>query len=62
MLDSKAPTGDYKEFLKGEVRYSALSRSNPEKADKLFSRAEKAAKERYEYLNKLVTLYGATEE
>ncbi len=33
-LDSKAPTGDYQEFLDGEVRYNSLKRSNPEKAKK----------------------------
>ena len=57
-LDSKAPTGDYKSFLNGEVRYNALARFNPERAEKLFDNAEQNAKERYEYLNKLVKLYG----
>ncbi|MCR5667232.1 MAG: pyruvate:ferredoxin (flavodoxin) oxidoreductase [Eubacterium sp.] len=57
-LDSKAPTGDYKEFLNGEVRYNALVRANPEKAEKLFDANEKQAKARYEHLQKLVTLYG----
>ncbi len=57
-LDSKAPTGDYKAFLNGEVRYNALARFNPERAEELFAQSEKHAKERYEYLNKLITLYG----
>ena len=63
-LDSKAPTGEYQEFLNGEVRYNSLMRSNPEKAKKLFAKNEAEAKARYEYLNKLITLYGAnkTEE
>ena len=61
-LDSKAPTGDYKEFLNGEVRYNALARFNPERAEKLFDQSEKFAKERYKYLNKLITLYGADED
>ena len=63
-LDSKAPTGEYQEFLNGEVRYNSLMRSNPEKAKKLFAKNEAEAKARYEYLNKLTTLYGAdkTEE
>ncbi|MCR5344950.1 MAG: pyruvate:ferredoxin (flavodoxin) oxidoreductase [Lachnospiraceae bacterium] len=56
-LDSKAPTGDYKEFLNGEVRYNALVRANPERAEKLFDASEKAAKERREHLEKLVKLY-----
>ncbi|MCD7818011.1 MAG: thiamine pyrophosphate-dependent enzyme, partial [Lachnospiraceae bacterium] len=58
-LDSKAPTEDYKEFLDGEVRYNSLKRANPERAEKLFTQSEAYAKERYEYLNKLITLYGA---
>lgn len=57
-LDSKEPTGDYQAFLDGEVRYSALKRANPEKAEKLFAKNEAEAKERYDYLKKLVTLYG----
>ncbi len=60
-LDSKAPAGDYQEFLDGEVRYNSLKRSNPEKAAKLFAVNEAQAKERFAYLNKLVTLYGAEE-
>lgn len=58
-LDSKAPTGDYKEFLNGEVRYNALVRANPERAEKLFTNAEQTAKETYTHLEKLVKLYGA---
>ena len=58
-LDSKEPKLDsYQEFLDGEVRYNALKRANPEKAEKLFAINEQEAKERYEYLKKLVTLYG----
>ena len=60
-LDSKEPTEDYQAFLDGEVRYNSLKRSNPEKAAKLFALNEKQAKERYEYLKKLVTLYGDAE-
>jgi pyruvate-ferredoxin/flavodoxin oxidoreductase len=57
-LDSKDPTGDYKEFLNGEVRYNSLARFNPEKAERLFAQSEKEAQERLAYLKKLVTLYG----
>ena len=61
-LDSKEPKEEgYQEFLDGEVRYNALKRSNPEKAARLFKRNEQEAMERYEYLKKLVTLYGAEE-
>ena len=61
-LDSKAPKEEgYQEFLDGEVRYNALKRSNPEKAARLFKKNEQEAMERYEYLKKLVTLYGTEE-
>ena len=56
-LDSKEPTGDYKEFLNGEVRYNSLVRANPERAEKLFAEAEENAKARYEYLKSLGDLY-----
>ena len=58
-LDSKEPTGDYKEFLDGEVRYNALKRANPERAEMLFDKAAATAKARYEYLKKLGELYKA---
>ncbi len=58
-LDSKAPNMEgYQDFLKGEVRYASLAMKNPERAAKLFEKNEAEAKERYEYLSKLVTLYG----
>ena len=61
-LDSKEPKEEgYQEFLDGEVRYNALKRANPEKAARLFKKNEQEAMERYEYLKKLVTLYGAEE-
>ena len=58
-LDSKAPnTDEYKNFLMGEVRYNSLARQNPERAEKLFDTAVANAKDRYDYLTRLVTLYG----
>ncbi len=58
-LDSKAPSLEgYQEFLKGEVRYASLAMKNPERAAELFARNEADAKDRYEYLKKLVILYG----
>jgi len=56
-LDSKAPTTNYQDFIQNEVRYSALSRQNPERAEKLFSAAEKNAVEKYAHLQKLSALY-----
>jgi pyruvate-ferredoxin/flavodoxin oxidoreductase len=58
-LDSKAPALEgYQEFLKGEVRYASLAMKNPERAAELFGKNEEDAKARFEYLQKLVTLYG----
>ncbi|MDB9823314.1 pyruvate:ferredoxin (flavodoxin) oxidoreductase, partial [Deltaproteobacteria bacterium] len=48
ILDSKEPAGDFKEFLMGEVRYSSLTRTFPDNAEKLFKKAEEEVKERYE--------------
>ncbi|MGO4971045.1 pyruvate:ferredoxin (flavodoxin) oxidoreductase [[Clostridium] aminophilum] len=56
-LDSKAPTGDYQEFLKGEVRYASLALKNKERAAQLDAANEQAAKDRFEYLSKLDALY-----
>ena len=57
IMDSKAPTADYKEFLMGEVRYNALARQNPERAEKLFNKAIKNAQDRYDYLLRYAKLY-----
>ncbi len=57
-LDSKEPNYEgYQDYLKGEVRYLSLSLKNPERAAELDKRNEQEAKERYEHLKKLVTLY-----
>ncbi len=47
-LDSKEPTGDYQEFIKGETRYASLAKTKPEIAETLFAKSEKDAKERVE--------------
>ena len=52
-LDSKAPTASYRDFIMGEVRYNSLTRSFPERAEKLFANAEKYATEKYEKLKKM---------
>ena len=56
-LDCKPATVDYQEFIKGEVRYTSLALKNPARAEKLFAKAEQNAKDKYAYLEKLVTLY-----
>ena len=57
-LDSKAPTASYRDFIMGEVRYNSLTRAFPERAEKLFEKAEKAAADRYEHLVRLQEVYG----
>ncbi|MGI6665059.1 MAG: pyruvate:ferredoxin (flavodoxin) oxidoreductase [Christensenellaceae bacterium] len=47
-LDSKEPSADYIEFIKGETRYRTLERAFPEEAKVLFERAKEEAEERYE--------------
>ena len=60
-LDSKPATADYKDFIMGEARYSSLTRSFPERAEKLFDKAAETAKARRAHLEKLVKLYGSEE-
>ncbi|PWX39525.1 pyruvate:ferredoxin (flavodoxin) oxidoreductase [Clostridium perfringens] len=52
-LDSKEPTGDFREFIMGEVRYAALAKAFPEAAEALFEKTERDAKERLENYKKL---------
>ncbi len=60
-LDSKAPTGDYQEFLMGEVRYASLAKANPARAEKLFGKSESEATAKYAYLQKLQKMYAPEE-
>lgn len=50
MLDGKAPSASYRDFIMGEVRYNSLTRSFPERAEKLFEKAEKVAEDKYAHL------------
>ena len=45
------------EFLKGEVRFNALMRSNPDRARELFEKSEKEVQTRYEKLSELKEKY-----
>ncbi|MBQ2898035.1 MAG: pyruvate:ferredoxin (flavodoxin) oxidoreductase [Clostridia bacterium] len=56
-LDSKDPTESYRDFIMNEVRYSSLARKFPERAEDLFTEAEKIAKDKYNHLLKLKDLY-----
>ena len=53
ILDSKEPTLEYMDFLKGERRYTTLLTQFPEVAEKLFKDAENEAKRRLETYKKL---------
>lgn len=48
ILDSKAPTGNFQDFIQGEARYAQLKKEFPEVAEELFAVAEAQAKERYD--------------
>jgi pyruvate-ferredoxin/flavodoxin oxidoreductase len=53
ILDSKAPKGSFRDFLLGEVRYSSLTRTFPENAERLFQKSEKNMKEKYEQFKRM---------
>jgi pyruvate-ferredoxin/flavodoxin oxidoreductase len=53
-LDSKEPDWTkFQDFLKGEVRYTALMKDFPEEATELFQKAEESAKRRYNSYKRL---------
>ncbi|MBR6768227.1 MAG: 4Fe-4S binding protein, partial [Clostridia bacterium] len=56
-LDSKAPSADYKEFIKSETRYARLVQQFPERANELFEQAVVNAQEKYDRLTKYAKLY-----
>jgi pyruvate-ferredoxin/flavodoxin oxidoreductase len=59
ILDSKAPTASYEEFIKGEARYTILMNQFPEEATRLFAKAEADAKDRYDsYVRMAEMKYG----
>ncbi len=61
VLDSKDPTGNYRDFLMNEARYSRLTLEFPERAEVLFEKSEENAKARYQHLLKLKAFYGKEE-
>ncbi len=56
--ETKPATADYEEFIKGEVRYSSLYKTNPEHADELFAKAAVDAKERLEFYQRCGEVLG----
>ena len=57
VIDSKAPTANYGDFIKSEVRYARLAQSFPARAEELFAKADANAKAKYERLKKFTALY-----
>ncbi|MCL1792043.1 MAG: pyruvate:ferredoxin (flavodoxin) oxidoreductase [Peptococcaceae bacterium] len=47
ILDSKAPSTPFRDFLMSEVRYTSLQNTFPASAEEMFVAAEKAAHDRY---------------
>ncbi len=57
-LDSKEPDwSKFEEFLNGEVRYTALKRTFPEKAEVMFKQALEDAQWRWKYYKRLAEAY-----
>ena len=46
-LDSGEPNGKLREYMMGEVRFSSLTRTFPERAEQLFAEAEDFTARRY---------------
>ncbi|NMP38293.1 MAG: pyruvate:ferredoxin (flavodoxin) oxidoreductase [Clostridiales bacterium] len=61
-IDSKPATASYRDFILNEARYSSLTRAFPERAEKLFSLAEKTSVDRYNHLLRLEKLYAPDAE
>ena len=56
ILDSKAPSKSFRDFIMGQVRYSSLSKEFPEIAEKLYEMTEEDAMERYENYRKMAEM------
>ena len=53
VLDSKEPNGKLREFMMGEVRFSALTRTFPDIAEKLFVEADALCQQKYQKYKKM---------
>lgn len=51
--ESKEPTMSFQDFIRGERRYTALKKTNPMEAQKLFEKAESDAKRRMKFFKNL---------
>ena len=57
ILDSKAPTADFQNFLAGENRFASLRLQNEPLSKELFEKAEKLAKQKFLFYQRLSSLY-----
>ncbi len=62
ILDSKAPDGTLRDFLRGEVRYAVLEKTFPGEAQRLHDQLEQEILARYEYLKRLADPISISEE
>jgi len=53
VLDSKPPTASVREFMGTENRFASLALAHPDRAETLYAKAEKDARERYETYAKM---------
>ena len=53
IIDSKDATESYRDFIMGEVRYNSLAARFPERAEALFTEAERQSKARFEHFKAL---------
>jgi pyruvate-ferredoxin/flavodoxin oxidoreductase len=56
ILDSKPPTGNFRQFIMDQVRYSSLVKEFPDVAESLFEQTEKEAVARYKKYKQLADL------
>jgi pyruvate-ferredoxin/flavodoxin oxidoreductase len=56
ILDSKEPNGNFQEFLMRESRFAQLRRTDKQRAEILFTQAEKDGKELYSFYQKLTEI------
>ncbi len=51
--DVRSTPGSFQDFIRAEVRYSSLFKTNPKNAEALFARAEEDAKRRMDFYQKI---------
>ncbi len=56
-LDSRPPKGNFRDYLMGEVRFSSLATLFPDKAEELFAKTERDARERRENYERIQKSY-----